>query len=518
LPRQINIVKTTHPSDRVMAPGDLPVAIATVISTNTAGGFDEGASAATTVTFFRPEGSKRSILLYHAPDQDKTRTLKPTEWTPGYQEYPLYYYAPNEDPANNQVFWATKEGDWANPITIIEAGILIPSQVQSSSLLSTSAPTAVPSSPPGSTPTTTPQNAPGNTTITGGNPNNTTTEDRNHSGGGNNVLSSGAIAGVAIGSLVAGVLIAGLAFWLCCGRSRRSRTRDPEPNTVALMPTEKGFTATSVSLSGVPTGTLPQPLEDKAISGDISKISSSIKNHVQSYYHNSRVSPGLVDYDDLYALRPTLPISVGTLTTLMGDPATREIALRFIIAWVLVSRMQPIEGSSQSLLPVELVTCYNSIATGDHGSQSKFTPALLITDSDTLAAHASSVARWRVMTAELMQSRYARNPSSTPDSRNASIKSAFSALDNLLRPYADSRMNNEERKRNLEELLKRASLFAFTLFSQPSAWEFEWQEEQGVMSGELCIFPALVQVTDETGRAVRPPRPFSEAVVRRLDT
>jgi hypothetical protein len=121
------------------------------------------------------------------------------------------------------------------------------------------------------------------------------------------------------------------------------------------------------------------------------------------------------------------------------------------------------------------------------------------------------------MTAELMQSSYVRNPFSPSDSRHASVQATLATLDKVLQPYADTRMNNGERKRNLEEVLKRAALFAFTLFSQPSAWEFEWQEEQGVTSGELCIFPALVQVADEAGHPVNPPRPFSEAVVRRLD-
>jgi hypothetical protein len=128
------------------------------------------------------------------------------------------------------------------------------------------------------------------------------------------------------------------------------------------------------------------------------------------------------------------------------------------------------------------------------------------------------MARWRVMTAELMQPSYVRNPFSPSDSRHASIQATLAVLDNVLQPYTDSRMNNGERKRNLEEVLKRAALFAFTLFSQPSVWEFEWQEEQGVTSGELCIFPALVQVADEAGHPVSPPRPFSEAVVRRLDS
>jgi len=120
------------------------------------------------------------------------------------------------------------------------------------------------------------------------------------------------------------------------------------------------------------------------------------------------------------------------------------------------------------------------------------------------------------MTADLMQSSYVRNPFTSSDSRHSMIQATLALLDSILQPYADPRMNNGERKRNLEELLKRSTLFAFTLFSQPVAWEFEWQEHNAT-SGELCIFPALVQVADESGRPMSPPRPFSEAVIRRLD-
>ena len=126
-------------------------------------------------------------------------------------------------------------------------------------------------------------------------------------------------------------------------------------------------------------------------------------------------------------------------------------------------------------------------------------------------------ARWRVLTAELLQSSYVRNPFTSSDSRQEVIQTTLATLDNVLQPYADPHMNNGERKRNLEELLKRSALFAFTLFSQPSAWDFEWQGGHSVTSGEICIFPALMQVADENGQQVSPPRPFSEAVVRRLD-
>lgn len=133
-------------------------------------------------------------------------------------------------------------------------------------------------------------------------------------------------------------------------------------------------------------------------------------------------------------------------------------------------------------------------------------------------AHALQAARWRVVTADLLQATYARDAFAPSDPRTSAIRSILQTLENILRPYLDSRMNDEERKRNLEEILKRSALFSFTLFSQPSSWDFDWMEEQAVESGELCIFPALVQVTNEAGDPVTPPRSFSEAVVRKLES
>jgi len=188
-------------------------------------------------------------------------------------------------------------------------------------------------------------------------------------------LSTGAIAGIAIGCFAAGALLAGAILWFCRRRRRQPKNQYPQPDTYALASQEKGFSASAIPLAGKRSsvaalgGGLPQPLEDKAISGDVSKISNAIKNHVQSYYHTSRVNPGLIDYEDLHALGPGLPVSVGTLTTLIGNAATREIALRFIIAWVIVSKLQPSKDPSRSLLPSEVAQCYQAVATGDRGYQ-----------------------------------------------------------------------------------------------------------------------------------------------------
>jgi hypothetical protein len=106
----------------------------------------------------------------------------------------------------------------------------------------------------------------------------------------------------------------------------------------------------------------------KAITGEISKISNSIKNHVQSYYHADRVNAALLDLDDIQALGRDLPVSVGTISTLLGNTATREIALRFCIAWVVCSRILPGADSRTSLLPLEVANCSEKIANMHNGS------------------------------------------------------------------------------------------------------------------------------------------------------
>lgn len=191
-------------------------------------------------------------------------------------------------------------------------------------------------------------------------------------------IKPGAAAGIGIGCLLAGALIAGLLVWFCMKRKRPSSgMRDSEASTVALMHREKGPVAKAVTVSsGSPIASalengLPQPLEDKLISGEISKISNLIKNHVQSYYHSRAVSPGMIDYDDLQALGENLPVSVGTLSTLLNNSATREIALRFVLAWVLTSRIQLIDSSNITFLPPEVAKCVQSMNQAEHGSRGK---------------------------------------------------------------------------------------------------------------------------------------------------
>jgi hypothetical protein len=110
------------------------------------------------------------------------------------------------------------------------------------------------------------------------------------------------------------------------------------------------------------------------------------------------------------------------------------------------------------------------------------------------------------MTATLSQSHYGQESLSANDPRTASIQDALGKVDLFLAPLA-SPADPEARKRNLEEIFKRSARLGWTLFSQPSEFRTDWDNE---VRQAVVVFPGLLQFTDENGKILRHPRVFGE--------
>ncbi|KAL9046506.1 MAG: hypothetical protein Q9214_000675 [Letrouitia sp. 1 TL-2023] len=326
-----------------------------------------------------------------------------------------------------------------------------------------------------------------------------------------NPISSGAAAGIGIGSAVAGAFIAAFIVWLLMRRTRRSR-RPARTESVRL----NGFASTGKggpggippdvsSAAAVVERALPQPADDQAISGEISRLRTLIKNHAQSYYHSNpaRASAIGVDQAALGAIAMgNMPIITSTLTTLLSNPSTRMSAVRFCIAWTAISRIDLGCEPVASFLPPEIASCMVSM-TGMR---------------DDPQTHMAFLSKWRTISAALLQRTYGSGSFSSSDPRNHNINNALEALNTLLRPYADGQRDDNERERKLEEIMRRAARFGFLLFSQPSTWNFDWETPQNAGRGALVIFPALLQVGDDNGKKSPMPRALEEQeLVRGLE-
>ncbi|KAL8693160.1 MAG: hypothetical protein Q9224_003806, partial [Gallowayella concinna] len=256
-----------------------------------------------------------------------------------------------------------------------------------------------------------------------------------------NSISPGAAAGIGIGCAVAGALIAAViaAFIL-----RRWRRRAPTRSEVIPL---KGFASVEKSVaspdlsspSGMIEQSLPQPAEDQALGGEMSRLRTTIKNHVQSYYHTNSVRGG-VDQVALGSIATgNMPLISSTLGSLLSNPVTRVTAIRFCITWTVISRIDQNCEPNQSFLPPEIANCLFSISS----------------TRDDPATKPGFMSRWRSLTAALLQDRYGSSNLTSSDPRNKSLSEALRALDAVLRPFADEQRDGRDRLQKLEEILKR---------------------------------------------------------------
>ena len=137
--------------------------------------------------------------------------------------------------------------------------------------------------------------------------------------------------------------------------------RQPNGGAVSKVPASSAFALAESSL--------PLPLEDAAIGGEISRLQTLMKNYAQSYYHTSPVT---TKSPELSALGPNLSIPAATLAAMLANPRTRIVAIRYCLAWIVFSRLGLDSDANTSLLPPEVASCARPMS-ADTASKSKVT-------------------------------------------------------------------------------------------------------------------------------------------------
>lgn len=207
---------------------------------------------------------------------------------------------------------------------------------------------------------------------------NSTTPNR---GQNSNNISSGAAAGIGVGCAIAGALIAAAIFILFFRRRRRrAPARSDAIPLNGFGSVEKTIASPeSIGPAGMIERNLPQPVEDQALGGEMSRLKTAIKNHVQSYYHTNSVK-GSVDQVALGLIATgNMPLIASTLGSLLSNPVTRMTAIRFCITWTVISRIDQNCDPNLSFLPREIANCLVSISsTRDDPSSESFPQGFLL--------------------------------------------------------------------------------------------------------------------------------------------
>ena len=156
-------------------------------------------------------------------------------------------------------------------------------------------------------------------------------------------ISDGAAAGIAVGCFIAGALIAGALVFRLYLRKRKHRTHKYDAQDVQRdNGAEKALVAasrsTEVNVARNTDVLLPMPVEDDAITKELSRIRDGIKNHVRSYYHSKAIPTTTVKKSQLSGVATATGLSASTITELFLNTSTRSEAIRLYIAWVAMSR------------------------------------------------------------------------------------------------------------------------------------------------------------------------------------
>jgi hypothetical protein len=184
-------------------------------------------------------------------------------------------------------------------------------------------------------------------------------------GNGDRSLSGGAVAGVAIGCLIAGAAIAAIVLVLLFRRRRNKQAagfvQHHLPYNGTHAGTEKAPIVTTAAVASSIDNLIPQPVEDEAITKEVSRLRDNIKNHVRTYYRFDPVGHIDIPHAQLAGLAAATGISTAILAESLLNPAKRDSALRLYLAWAILSRC---EGNRlPSLLPGEIAALTAAVPT-----------------------------------------------------------------------------------------------------------------------------------------------------------
>lgn len=114
-------------------------------------------------------------------------------------------------------------------------------------------------------------------------------------------------------------------------------------------------------------GALAQPLPEKEISGEVSGLGILIKNHAQSFYSRDGTETHIKRVHILVEqlLGPAAPIGSQYLVPMLLVFEARIAAIRVLLAWVMLQRIDPASDPENSLLPPEIAGSMHIMQSGE---------------------------------------------------------------------------------------------------------------------------------------------------------
>ncbi|EME40488.1 hypothetical protein DOTSEDRAFT_55692 [Dothistroma septosporum NZE10] len=192
------------------------------------------------------------------------------------------------------------------------------------------------------------------------------------------VLSPKAVVGIGVGSAVIGAVMAACLFLFILHKKRKAsivqRKRldtyqdhsDSFSGTTAVAIVEKADLSTTLNKDA----DLLSPASDFELQEDFNRLNASIRTYAETYCTAAPELSSLAQDHSVHAnnldglpelLSPDCPLSEIAVDSLLKNPTTRLPAIRFLIAWNILTNISPSAPLSSTLLPPEISRCLEAL-------------------------------------------------------------------------------------------------------------------------------------------------------------
>ncbi|EEU45823.1 uncharacterized protein NECHADRAFT_25359, partial [Fusarium vanettenii 77-13-4] len=307
-------------------------------------------------------------------------------------------------------------------------------------------------------------------------------------------LTDGAVAGVAIACILAGLALGAVAVFLLFRRRRRQPQTNFHPvSNGGIEPKNDVMVTVTPSKSDVDLNQfLLDTIPDKQIAGELHALSELLYQHVESHYHRSPVHLDAQTLAQSLAHVGYSPAASGldamTVVALCLEPSSRPVAIRHVLSHVIFSSLDFSSGSNMAMLPPVVREFLSTIPSADSNTTSL------------------ALSKWRSLSTLLLHPTPAdRTPLPVPVAEASQQAGGLAnELNSLLRFFApQDAAGSQEQTSHLQAVILECTKLGYILVSQPSDWRFVFSDKQ---SRRVVVCPGLEKLSHSDGTRYRSPR------------
>ncbi|QPC79643.1 hypothetical protein HYE68_010395 [Fusarium pseudograminearum] len=322
-------------------------------------------------------------------------------------------------------------------------------------------------------------------------------------------LSDGAVAGVALGCVVAGLTIGLVAAFILFRRRRKST--NSSPGFIALesrhveSKTEPQVNVVSSTHDAELEQFLLDATPDKEIQAELRSLSELIYQHVETYYHGPQVLASSAEVAQCLVhigYSPELSgLQAEAVAAVCLAPRTSRVGLRHVLSHIIFRRLDFNSGGNLSMLPPAIA----AMAQGKSTLENADSPAISLARS-----------RWRSLSALLLHPNPAER---TPlplsmDEASAKAQSLANELNTFLQLFvAQDSASRQEQTNHLQDVILECTRLGYVLLSQPGDWGFIFDSKTTPKdrTRRIVVCPGLERLSHNNGTRYGSPKEVAAA-------